>query len=170
MSNREKDVPGASEEAGFLELPTSSDLRLTEGRQVLVPGRKRLMREAHDSDSDGEEEEVSVSPISKEKGVLLQGRKRLLRRVQDSDSEGESERDPGPSLSKKQLRFVVCSEAVPRSQAEIGDPRVEEVPGKGKSASNGSEDDVLYLRTERAELSQSLLTSWLVNKRSRRGM
>ena len=168
MSNGVKDVPGASEEAGFLELPTSSVLRLTEGRQVLVPGRKRLMREAHDSNSGDEGEEVSVLPISKRKEVLIPGRKRLPRRVQDSDSEGESECDPGPSLSKKQLRFVVCSEAVPRSQAEIGVRRVEEVPGKGKSDS--SENDVLYLRTERAELSQSLLTSWLVHKRSRRGM
>ena len=170
MPSRKKGVPGASEEAGFLELPASSNLWLAEGRQVLVPGRKRLMREASDSDSDSGEEEVSVSPISKEKGKVIKGRKRLLRRVQDSDPEEESEKDPGPLLSRKQLRFVVCSEAVPRSQSEIGNHRVEEVPGKGESASNSSEDDVIYLRTERAELSQSLLTSWLVNTRSRRGM
>ena len=58
MSQGVKDVPGASEEADFFELPTSSDLQLTEGKQVLVPGRKRLMREAHDSDS-GDEGEAS---------------------------------------------------------------------------------------------------------------
>jgi len=170
MLSGKKGVPGASEEAGFLELPTSSNLGLVEGTQVLVPGRKRLMREASDSECDSEEEEVSVSPISEETGKVIKGRRRLLRRDLDSDSEDEIGKDSGPRLSKKQLRFVVCSEAVLRSQDEIRDRRDDGVPGKGKTASNDSEDDVIYLRTERAELSQSLLTSWLVYKRSRRGM
>ena len=161
-------MPGASEEADFFELPTSSTLLLTEGRQILVPGRKRLMREAHDLDSDEEGGEASVSPISKKKGVLVPGRKRLLERVQDSDSDEDEEHAPGSSSSEKQLRFSVCSEAVPRSQAEIGVRRLGKVPDEG--GTDCSEDDVLYLRTERAELSQSLLTSWLVLKRSRTGV
>ena len=163
-------MPGASEEAGFLGLPTSSNLRRVEGTQVLVPGRKRLMQEASDSECGSEEEEVSVSLISEETGKVIKERRRLLKRDLDSDSEGEIEKDSDPTLSKKQLRFVVCSEAVLRSQDEIRDRCVEGVPGKGKTASNNSEDDVIYLRTERAELSQSLLTSWLVDKRSKRGM
>ena len=163
-----KDVPGASGEADFFELPTSSNLLLTEGKQILVPGRKRLMREAHDSDSDEEKEEATVFLISKKAGVLVPGRKRLLERVQDSDSDEDEEHAPGSSSSEKRLRLSVCSEAVSLSQAEIGVRRLKEAPDKG--GSDCSEDDVLYLRTERAELSQSLLTSWLVLKRSRTGV
>ena len=112
MTQGVTDVPGASGEAAFIGLPASSDLSSEEGKQILVPGRKRLMREAHDSDSDEEEEMATGSPSSKKAGVLVPGRKRLLKRVQDSDSDQDEEHALGSSSPEKKLCSSVYSESI----------------------------------------------------------
>jgi len=168
MTQGVTEVPGASGEAAFIGLAASSNLSFGEGKQILVPGRKRLMREAHDSDSNEEEEKATGSSFSKKAGVLVPGRKRVLERVEDSDSDEDEEHAVGSSSPEKKLRSSVYSEAIPFPDAETGVRRLGEALDKGES--DCSEDEVLYLRTERAELSQSLLTSWLVPKRSRTGV
>ena len=98
--------------------------------QVLVPGKKRLMREAHDSDSDEEEEQV-----------------------------------PCPSPSKKTRRSVIYAAASSSPKAGAKSSRFRRKLDDEES--DCSEDEVQYVRTERALLSQSLLTSWLVPRRVR---
>ena len=126
-----RDAPGASEEANVGFSQASSNLLSGGGVQVLVPGKKRLMREAYESDSDEEEEQA-----------------------------------PRPPPSKKTHRSVIwaMSSSSSTTGAKIGRFRKK----LNEEESDDSEDEVQYVRTERAELSQSL-TSWLVPRRFRKG-
>ena len=65
--SEEGDAPGVSEETTVGGCQASSDLVSGGGIQVLVPGKRRLMREVCDSDSDEEEVQV-VRPSSSKKG------------------------------------------------------------------------------------------------------
>jgi len=132
MTGMGRNAPGASEEAGVFGAQASSNLLSEGGVQVLIPGRKRLMREAHDSDSDEEEEQAPCS-----------------------------------SPSKKTSRSVIYAAAGSFSKTGTKSSRVRRKLEDEESDS--SEDEVQYVRTERAELSQSLLTSWLVPRRVRTG-
>ena len=130
--SEERDAPEASEETTVSGSQASSNLVSGGGVQVLVPGKKRLMREACDSDSD--EEAVQA---------------------------------PRPSPSKKTHRSVIwaMSSSSSTTGAKLGPFRKK----LDEEESNDSEDEVQYVRTERAELSQSLMTSWLVPRRPRKG-
>ena len=129
--SEKRDVPGVSEETAAGSSRACSDLVSGEGILVLVPGKRRLMREVYDSDS--EEEEVQVaSPSSSKKGPgsIIQARSSV------------------PSVARASLgRFKKTLE---------------------EDGSDDSGEEVQYLRTERVELSQSLMTSWLVPRRSRK--
>ena len=132
MTDGERDAPVVASMKSVVEFPDSSDPSAGDGAQILVPGRKRLMRELRDSDSD-------------------------------SDDEADS-----TPLTGKRL----CVYVSPRTSTS---PKLE-TKGRGFGSkwldsedSDDSEGDVHYARTERAELSQSLLTSWLVPRSSRKG-
>jgi len=127
-----RDAPEASEDAAVSGSQASSNLVSGGGVQVLVPGKKRLMREAYDSDSD--EEAVQA---------------------------------PRPPPSKKTHRSVIWAMSSSSSMAGAKIGRFRKKLDEGES--DESENEVQYVRTECAELSQSLLTSWLVPRRSRTG-
>ena len=126
------DAPVVSGEKGVFELPASSDLLAEGGLQVLVPGRKRLTREAHDSDSDDEEEAASSLPFKKKK--------------------------PRTCVYSAAASFPKTATKGSRLKRRLDDEE-----------SDCSEEEVQYIRTERAELSQSLLTSWLVPRGAEKG-
>jgi len=86
-----------------------------------------------------------------------------MREACDSDSDEEAVQVPRPSSSKKTQGSVIwaASSSPSTTKATLGRFRDEE-------ESDDSEDGVQYVRTERAELSQSLMTSWLVPRRPRK--
>jgi len=129
--SEERDAPEASEETTVSGSQASSNLVSGGGVQVLVLGKRRLMREACDSDSDDEAVQV-----------------------------------PRPSSSKKTHRSVIwaASSSPSTTKAKLGRFRKK----LDEEESDASEDEVQYVRTKRAELSQSLMTSWLVPRRSRK--
>ena len=131
MTGGKKGAPVVPGVTSVLELPASSNLSAEDGAQILVPGRKRFMREARDSDSDSEEEAASPLP------------------------------------SKKKPCAYVYSKAA--SSSKIGTKGRRFRKWLDHEESDCSEEEVQYIRTERAELSQSLLTSWLVPRGSRKG-
>ena len=133
MASVGRDAPEASKEAGVFRSKDSSNLLSGGGLQVLVPGKKRLMREAHESVSDEEEEQALC-----------------------------------PSPSKKTHRSVIWAGASASSKAGAKSGRFRKK--LDEEDSDCSKDEVQYVRTERAELSQSLLTSWLVPRRTRTGV
>ena len=111
----------------------SSNLLSGGGLQVLVPGKKRLMREAHESDSEEEEEQALC-----------------------------------PSPSKTTHRSVIRAGASSSSKAGAKSGRFRKK--LDEEDSDCPENEVQYVRTKRAELSQSLMTSWLVPRRARAGV
>ena len=129
--SEERDAPEASEETTVSGAQASSNLVSGGGIQVLVPGKRRIMREVCDSDSD--EEEVQV---------------------------------PRPSSSKRRQGSVIRAESSSPSATKTTLGRFRKKLDEEES--DDSEDEVQYVRTERAELSQSLMTSWLVPRRPRK--
>ena len=129
-----KDVPGVSEETTAGSSRAGSDLVSGKGIQVLVPGKRRLLREVCDSDSEEEEDQVA-SPSSYKKG-------------------------PGSITQTKSSVPSVARASLGRFKKTLEEDESDE--------SDDSGEEVQYLRTERVELSQSLMTSWLVPRRSRK--
>jgi len=129
--SEKRDAPGVSEETTAGSSQASSDLVSGGGILVLVPGKRRLLREVCDSDSD--EEEVQVAR---------------------------------PSSSKKGQGSVIRAESSVPSAAKASLGRFGKTLEEDESDDSGEE--VQYLRTERVELFQSLMTSWLVPRRPRK--
>ena len=104
----------------------------------LLPGRRRLMREEDSSGTDSGEE----PPTSLEGDLRTLGVKR-----------------PAPACGwgrPLECGKRVCILSFPPVPASSGDRVVE------SSGASDSSPDVIYVKTERASLSQTLLTSWLV--------
>jgi len=80
-----------------------------------------------------------------------------MREAHESDSDEEEEQAPVPSLSKEKSRSSVSSTAVSSPQTGTESTRLRrKLEGE---VSDSSDQEIRYLRAERAELSQSLLTS-----------
>ena len=95
--------------------------------------------------------------------TLVPGRKRLMREVRDSDSESEDESDEIIPFGKRPCVYVSQRPSVTLKSVTKGHVSECKFPD-----SEDSEGEVEYLGTARAELSQSLLTSWLVPRGSRK--
>ena len=101
-------------------------------------------------------------------GILLHGRRRLLHRGNssgsDSDgSEGEERAVPLPRRAKSTVLHVVPKTGRRKPSLSSWTHSDDWV---GLVAENLSED-VIYVKTERVSLSQTFITSFLINKRSR---
>jgi hypothetical protein len=107
-------------------------------------------------------------------GVLLPGRRRLLQRGtssgSDSDgSEGEERAVLLPRRAKSTALQVVPKTGLRKPYLSLvthSEDRVGSEDRAGLVAENLLED-VIYVKTERVSLSQTFLTSCLINKRSR---
>jgi hypothetical protein len=111
--------------------------------RLLLPGRRRLMREEDSSgtDSDGEEGNIVV-PSSSVDHLNVSGSKRPAPSGQGEASSGLPKRIRVPS-------------PLPAPASSDSGIAVD---------SGASDSDVIYVRTERVSLSQTFLTSWLVRK------
>ena len=109
----------------------------------LLPGRRRLVRQEDSSgtDSDGEEGDLVV-PSSSVSYLAVSGSKRPA-------PGGQCETSFAPS---RKVRASYPLPVLAPSDSGIA------------SNSDSSDSDVIYVRTERASLSQTFLTSWLVRK------
>ena len=112
--------------------------------------------------------------------AILPGRRRFMREEDSSESESEGEGENSELLtsSSSHLRVSGAKRSVAGGKRECssGSPkRVCVLPSSSVPAPSGlrvaagsdvpdSSPDVMYVRTERASLSQTFLTSWLVRK------
>ena len=116
---------------------------------VLLPGRRRLMRDENPSGSDSEEEWERAG------SAALGSRKRLLCSLGCSGPEVVGE--VGGSSGSPTRLHASCSSLV----AVMGGPKIALC-----SAPGAATRDLIYVRAERVSLSQTFLTTCLVKRGS----
>ena len=132
---------------------------------ILLPGRRRLMRseDTSGSDSEGGGDEGSFGPVPRSPalpslpgsaGLRSRNRSSLGKNGLASDSAGEDEVSCG-------FHERFCASFSPRVP-------VTKDSGSARCSAPGADTcDVINVKSERASLSQTFLTSWLVMRRSR---